>query len=421
MTWHPPETEVHRPVKRVDQKRAVKLEDGTAQKRIMHIDMDAFFASVEQRDNPMLRNKPVIVGGEKGKRGVVSTCSYEAREFGVKSGMPLYEAERLCPKGIFIKAHGKKYVDASVQVFEIFRKYTPIVEPVSIDEGYLDITGCIKIFGSERKIGERIKKEVNDTLGLTCTVGIAHNRIFAKLASGFQKPDGFTIFTKKDIKPRIYPLPVRKLYGIGEKTEEKLHKLKIFTIGDLAERSPLELKKYFGINGEYLVKKARGHSAAEVIAAESRPDEKSVGHENTFMQDVLDPDTIDRMYLKLSQKVGRRLRKKGFMGKIVTIKLRYSDFETHTHRETYPDLIKDDIDIYSAARQLYSDIYESGRPVRLIGVSVSGLARDRNEEGEMFQQSDLFKNVRKNEVNTVLDNLRNKFGENIISRITDYK
>ncbi|MCP4726664.1 MAG: DNA polymerase IV [bacterium] len=421
MTWHPPETDIHRPVNRVNQKKRKELENGSVQKRIMHIDMDAFFASVEQRDNPMMRGKPVIVGGRKGERGVVSTCSYEARKFGVKSGMSMYEADRLCPHGIYIRGNGSKYVHASVKVFEIFKEYTPIVEPVSIDEAYLDITGCMNIYGSERIMGEKIKKEVVNRLGLTCTVGIAHNRIFAKLASGFQKPDGLTIFTKNDIKPRIYPLPVRRLYGIGEKTEEKLNKLKIFTIGDLAERSPKELKKYLGIHGEHLVNKARGKSAAEVISAESRPDEKSVGHENTFIKDVLDPDTIDRMYLKLSQKVGRRLRKKGFMGKIVTIKLRYSDFETHTHRETYPDLIKNDIEIYRAAQYLFNEVYQKGRPIRLIGVSVSGLVRDKNEEGDLFQQSDLFKNVRKNEVNSVLDDLRNKYGEKVISRITDYK
>jgi len=329
----------------------------------MHVDMDAFFAAVEQRDHPQLRGKPVIVGGLPGERSVVSTCSYEAREYGVGSGMPIAEAERLCPDGIFMKTHGAKYIHASVMILNIFHKYTPIVEQVSIDEAYLDIAGSARLFGNERRLAVEIKNEINRTLGLTCTVGIAPTRAFAKLASGLNKPDGLTIINRKDIKSTIYPLPVEKLWGIGEKTKASLNRIGVKTIGDLGEYPANALKKYFGVCGEAMKKAAQGMSSAEVTAADKHEDEKSIGNEHTFHADVGDMDTVFEMLLYLSQKVGRRARRAEFAGRTVTLKLRYSDFETHTHRETFPNLFWDDMEIYKAGKMLFNQIYKHGRKV----------------------------------------------------------
>ncbi len=417
MSWHPPETDAHRPKKKRDGVKLTGTPQNDGERLVMHVDMDAFFAAIEQRDQPQLRGKPVIVGGLPGERSVVSTCSYEARAFGVHSGMPLAEAERLCPHAEFIRTHGSKYVHASIKIIETFHRYTPAVEPVSIDEAYLDVTGSIRLYGDEQRIAEAMKNDIFDRLGLTCSVGIAPTRVFAKLASGLDKPDGLTIIKKEDYETKIYPLTVRKLWGIGEKTEIALNKYGIFTIGELAEYPEKPLKKYFGVYGEALRKTARGESSSVVTPAVEREDEKSVGNEHTFHADVGDEDTINSMLLYLSQKVGRRARKEGFAGRTVTLKLRYADFETHTHRETFPQLIWDDYDIYQAASMLLDQIYVRSRRIRLLGISISGLVRNGSNLVEPKCQTDMFHETgsRKNYL-PVFDGLREKFGERIISR-----
>ncbi|MFC1553019.1 DNA polymerase IV [candidate division KSB1 bacterium] len=419
MSWHPPEEVKNslpaRRIPNIDDRKRTKQTD----RRIAHIDMDAFFAAVEQRDNPALRGKPVIVGGKAGERGVVSTCSYEAREYGVRSGMSLTEAQRLCPHGEYVRTHGKKYTYTAVQLIGIYHKYTPVVEPVSIDEAYLDITGCSKIYESEEKFGKTIKKEIENRTGLTGTVGIAHNRIYAKLATGMEKPDGLTIINKRKIPDRVYPLPVEKLWGIGASTQKTLNKLKIITIGDLANCPVNILKKYFGINGEHLSLVAKGESSSEIINNDNREDEKSVGNERTFAVDETNIDIIMKWLMKLSQKVGRRLRKAGFGGKTVTFKLRYSDFETLTHRETFPGLMWDDKEIYNAGKMLFEQVYKTGRPVRLIGISVSKLIRLVFSDNNLIHQGDLFESEnKKRKVTPVMDKLRDKYGEKIISRFS---
>ena len=414
MTWHPPE-EIK---SRVTAKRtSAEQKSPVENRRIMLVDMDAFFAAIEQRDNPQLRGRPVIVGGTPEGRGVVATCSYEARKFGVSSGMSLAEAVRRCPDAVFLKTNGKKYTHTAIALLELFHHYSPMVEPVSIDEAYLDITGTIRQFGGDEKLARSLKKEIRSKLQLTATVGIAHNRIFAKLASGLEKPDGLTTVTRDDIAKRVYPLPVEKLWGVGEKTAGVLHMLGITTIGDLAVHPVKSLKKYFGINGELLQKSARGETAAEVIPVEERVDEKSIGHEHTFGADVVDTSIMLSMLLKLSQKVGRRMRRKGFGGKTVTVKLRYSNFETHTHRETLPHLLRDDLGIYTSGKRLFRQLYQNNRPVRLLGISVSHLVRFDCTSGLTQQQEELFiEQSAKKEIFPVMDCLRDKFGELIISR-----
>lgn len=403
--------------KKGDTTLKAKIIQYTPDRLIMHIDMDAFFAAIEQRDNPQLQGKPVIVGGIPGGRGVVSTCSYEAREYGVHSGMPIAEAVRLCPHGIYLKTHGKKYTYAAIKILEIFHGFTPIVEPVSIDEAYLDITKVVQKYGNETNLAKEIKKKILEQLNLKCSIGIANSRIYAKLASGMEKPDGLTIISKDSIKNKVYPLPVEKLWGIGEKTAEVLHKIGIYTIGELAVGKNNVLKNCLGINGEHLQKAARGESNASVVPINQRENEKSIGHEHTFGKDVRGDDVLFKMLMKLSQKVGRRMRKRGFGGKTVTFKLRYSDFETHTHRETLPHLIWDDREIYEEGKLLFKQMYNNNRPIRLIGISVSKLYPIQSDSVLSSHQEDLFDEpYRKKELLPVMDDLRDKYGEKIISR-----
>jgi len=418
MTWHPPEAvkeiEFAQKGSKTDQAKRIKFTPDTL---IMHIDMDAFFAAIEQRDNPQLQGKPVIVGGIPGGRGVVSTCSYEAREYGLHSGMPITEAVRLCPHGIYLKTSGTKYTYAAIQLLEIFQSFTPIVEPVSIDEAYLDITKVVQHYDTAENLAREIKKKILGQLNLNCSIGIAHSRIFAKLASGLEKPDGLTIISQNTIETKVYPLPVEKLWGIGEKTAAVLHEIGIYTIGELADGKINVLKNSLGINGEHLRKVARGEGTSSVVPINQKVKEKSIGHEHTFGNDVKGDDTLFKMLMKLSQKVGRRMRKRGFGGKTVTFKLRYSDFETHTHRETLPHLIWDDREIFEEGKLLFKQMYKNNRPIRLIGISVSKLYPIESDSVLSSHQEDLFDEpYRKKEILPVMDDLRNKYGENIISR-----
>jgi len=273
MSWNPPETDAHRPRRTGRNTGKRDRETCGKDRRIMHVDMDAFFAAIEQRDQPQLRGKPVVVGGIPGGRGVVSTCSYEAREYGVRSGMSTAEAARRCPQAVFLRTNGKKYIHASIVILTIFSRYTPVVEPVSIDEAYLDVTGSIRLYRNERALALAVKREIREKLGLSCSIGIAPTRAFAKLASGLNKPDGLTIFTREDLERKIYPLPVEKLWGVGEKTAAALGKLGITSIGELAGCPAARLKGAFGIYGEQLQKVARGESGAAVTPADKREDE----------------------------------------------------------------------------------------------------------------------------------------------------
>jgi len=390
-------------------------------KVILHVDMDAFFASLEQRDNPLLRGRPVIVGGTLESRGVVSTCSYEARVYGVHSAMPIQEALRRCPQGIFVEGNGSKYASASRQLIKILLRFSPQVEPVSVDEAFVDITGSVWIYGSEENLARTLKATIRQELGVTATIGIAPNKIMAKMASDLNKPDGFTLIRPEEIATKIYPLPVSAMWGVGKQTQTALEKLGILTIGQLAAASEKTLKKIFGKNGPALVRLARGEADPPVLFPSEFPDEKSIGQEHTFGRDTDNVDELTAELLLLAQKVGRRMRKRGFVGKRVTLKYRYENFETHTHQMTlFTPTNMDDV-IFLSACKLLEEKVPKGRKIRLLGISVSQL---RHQNEAFCQPLSLFqaeKGEKRRQLFSTLDHLKDYYGEMVIMQASILK
>lgn len=379
-------------------------------RRIIHVDMDAFYAAVEQRDNPELRGKPVIIGGPPNRRGVVSTCSYEARKFGVRSAMPLREAGRRCPKGVFLPGDHRKYREVSRQIQSIFREYTPLVEPISVDEAFLDVTGCEGLFGPVVEIGRTIVARILEEIRLNASVGIGPNKFLAKVASDLQKPNGFVIIGPEDIERVLWPLPVRRIWGVGEKTAESLQQLGWTTIGEVA-RQPLEqLVKRFGAMGAQLYSLARGLDDRPVQPAHGA---KSLGHEHTFSSDTADREKLESALLALAQEVGRRLRKHGLGGRTVTLKLRYSDFTTLTRAETLEQPTAWDGEIYQTVRRLWRNNW-NGAPVRLIGVTLSklGTADGGGRQMSLFAEN----RERDDRLAGAIDRIKDKYGEKAVTR-----
>lgn len=382
---------------------------------IMHVDMDAFYAAVEQLDNPELKGKPVIVGGLS-SRGVVSTASYEARKYGVHSAMPIVTAKRLCPQGVFLPGRHERYSEVSRQIFEIFYHYTPVVEKLSIDEAFLDLTGCTRLFGDPVQIGRQIKEEIYNNLGLTASIGLAKNKFLAKLASDLEKPDGFSVIEEKDIDRILEPLDVSKVWGVGKKTEEILKSRGIDTIGRLKNLSLAELENLLGKNGIQLYYLSRGIDNRKV---EANSQVKSISHEETFAENRIDRNLILASLLRMSIKVSRRLRKADLIGNTIEIKVRYGDFTTYTRSISLAvGTNKTDV-IYEKAVYLLEKNKLLNRPVRLLGVGVSNLS----PEGP--QQLSLFENNQKMEkLDKTIDLLRDKFGESSVIRarnLDDYK
>lgn len=376
---------------------------------IIHLDMDAFFAAVEQLDFPELRGKPVIVGGAPNERGVVSTCSYEARKFGVRSAMSLTEAYRRCPQGIFVRGRGSRYRAVSVEVMQIMATYSPLLEPVSIDEAFLDVTHSQNLFGPAETIARTIQTRVRDELGLSCSLGVAPNKLLAKVASDLKKPGGLVVVAPGSGRAFLAPLPIERIWGVGPKTAEQLHKQGFKTIGDIQNSDPNLLARRLGVHGYDLYRLASGEDDRPVA---SRDDTKSVGHEHTFDLDTTDLEAVKATLLALVAKVGRRLRKKKLRGKVVQLKLRYLDFITMTRQcalAAHTDL---DHDIYRAAVRLL-DKHFDGRPVRLIGVSLSQLCG----EGEAAAQLCLFDAPpeRAQKLARVMDAIKEKHGEKSIT------
>lgn len=342
-------------------------------RKILHIDMDAFYASVEIRENPELRGKPVIIARhprESGGRGVVTTASYEARKYGVHSAMPAQKAYELCPQGIFIPAHFDLYREVSRQVREIFRKYTDIIEPLSLDEAYLDVTENKMDMKSATLIARKIQKEIWENLQLTCSAGVSYNKFIAKVASDFKKPSGITVIPPEDAHHFLMALPIEKFYGVGEKTVERMHELAIQTGADLYKKSELELIQEFGKMGYSLYRKVRGIDDTPVSPVRDR---KSVGKENTFDVLMKSDEEVVQELRKLSSAVIAALKKNQKHGKTVVLKVRYEDFETRTRRKTFPNYIKDDTQLFTIAQDIWDEIGMLEKGIRLLGITITAL------------------------------------------------
>jgi DNA polymerase-4 len=383
------------------------------ERTILHGDLDAFYASVEQRDHPEYRGKPVIVGGGPTDRGVVSAASYEARVFGVQSAMPLRQAGKLCPYGIFVPGNFAAYETASDAVMAIFADRTPLVEPISLDEAFLDITDTAHLFAGPEACARDLKRAVRDEVGLVLSVGLASNKLCAKVASDLRKPDGFVVVPRGGEAAFLAPLPLRRLWGVGPKTREVLEDLGMRTIGDLANADLALLEARLGEHGATIAQRAKGIDLDRDVVAEPG-DPKSIGHAHTFDRNTLDRAQLESTLLRLSEGVGRRLRKHELRGRTVTLQLRVAPFETRTRQRTLTEPTADDLKIFETARALLRDALAADRdagrvsPVRLVGVTVSGLIGG--------EQLDLFTGARVSRLNAALDAVRSKFGDDALDR-----
>ncbi|WP_183857212.1 DNA polymerase IV [Rhizobium sp. BK456] len=351
-------------------------------RKIIHVDMDAFYASVEQRDNPELRGKPLAVGGAAA-RGVVAAASYEAREFGVRSAMPSITAARKCPDLIFVKPRFEVYRAVSQQIREIFAEYTPFIEPLSLDEAYLDVTENLKGMSVATEIAREIRASIKAVTGLNASAGISYNKFLAKMASDLNKPNGQAVITPKNGPAFVEQLAVKKFHGVGPATAEKMHRLGIETGVDLKAKSLQFLVEHFGKSGPYFYGIARGIDERQV-----RPDRvrKSVGAEDTFAVDIDDLDVATQELEPLAEKVWSYCEAKGFSGKTVTVKIKYSDFTQATRSKTTALPFAGVEDILGAANVLLAGVYPFKRPVRLLGVTLSSLTNDKDSEnGEQPQ------------------------------------
>ena len=335
---------------------------------ILHVDMDAFFAAVEQRDRPELRGKPVIVGADpKGGRGrgVVSTASYEARRFGVGSAMPISEAWRRCPHGVYLHPDMEKYARESDRIMGVFHRFTDLVEPISIDEAFLDVTGSARAMGTGEEIARKLKGGIRDETQLTASVGVAASKLVAKIASDLQKPDGLVVVPRGGEAAFLAPLPVRRLWGVGPKMEEALAKLGIVIIGDLARLDPGRLERRLGTHGFDLQKLARGEDDRDVVAEGAEA--KSLGQEHTYGQDTSDPERLRATLLQLADAVAVRLRAHGLRARTVTLKYRDEDFHTTTHARTLPEATDSGNTLFRTASELFAEVHR-GKKVRLLGI-----------------------------------------------------
>jgi DNA polymerase-4 len=380
-----------------------------ALRAILHVDMDAFFASVAQLDDPSLRGKPVLVGGT-GNRGVVAAASYEARPFGCRSAMPMAVARRLCPHAIVVKGHFARYRELSDQIHAVFERYTPLIQPISIDEAFLDVTTSVPLFGEPVKIAREIKHAIKTETGLNASVGVAPNKFLAKLASDLEKPDGLTVIRAQDVERILSPLPVERSWGIGPKTADKLHSLGLRTIGDI-RKTPLEaLQRRVGEEAERYRRLAFGLDDRPVVPDR---DAKSVGQEQTFGENLVSPDAVRDELLEECEQVARRLRKHGLFARTVTVKIRFGDFQTITRRCTLNDATDATTPLWEAAREQFDRwAKESFQPVRLIGMAAGGLSKG-------VGQLDLFPDqsaARHRKLDAALDKINQKFGQVVVKR-----
>lgn len=338
--------------------------------KIIHIDMDAFFASVEQLDFPEYRDKPIVVGGQPNSRGVVAAASYEARKFGIRSAMPAFQAAQRCPELIFVKPRFDRYKALSEQIHTIFRQYTPIVEPLSIDEAYLDVTDVKRNQGSASLIAQAIKKQIYQETGLIASAGVSYNKFLAKLASDYKKPNGFFVIEPKNAIAIIKDLPVKHIYGVGKVTQEKMHQLNIKTIGDITRFGKELLVHHFGMAGAIYYNLSLGMDSRQVITQRQR---KSIGRERTFIENTLDLTFIEQQIEIAVNEVYKRQLEYQLLAKTLTLKVKYFDFEVITRSKTLTDAIANPNAILNEVRQLLKQTEAGQKAIRLVGVSLSNL------------------------------------------------
>ena len=375
------------------------------ERTILHVDMNAFFASVEQESNPHLKGKPVLVCGNPQGRTVIATSSYEARKYGVKTGMTIFEAKKLCPQAILVHCDPDKYIDVSTRLLSIYRSFTPLVEAFSVDEAFLDLTGTQRLWGSPLKVAQSIKSEIKRKLGLFCSIGIASNKLLAKLASDMQKPDGLVCFKDEDVPRVLEKLPVSELCGIGPKLVIHLNNLGIETCGQLGRFPVKILEKKFGKVGLCLHLMGKGIGQDEVLAYYESEPIKSMGHSVTLSKDIHSMESIKRVILQLSEQVARRLRHHHYKGKTICLTLRYPDFSTFSKQRTIPKFVDDGREICAHALDILKILYNPIYRVRLLGVSVSNLMKDTAQLSLFWEEQ------RKQRLLEAMDRINNRWGD----------
>jgi len=370
---------------------------------VLHIDMDAFFISVEQRDNPALLGKPAAVCGSL-SRSVVTSATYEARPYGIRTGMSTQEAKRRCPPLILVAGNHSKYTKTSARIFTILKKYTPMVEVASIDEAYLDVTQSLLLFQSPLHIAQSIKDQIRESEQLTCSIGVAPNKLLAKLGSGLKKPDGLVVIRKEDVEAILNDLPVSKLYGIGPKLTEALNSVGIFTCSQLGRFPISVLTKRFGAIGEGLHEMGLGLDDCPVVPFDQEEDAKSISHSVTLEEDTSDLNMLRKVLLQLSERVSRRMRKEGFYGKRIAVTVRYSDFFTFSKQKTLSKWMNSGNEIFQYASEIFKSVSHP-KPIRLLGVGMSLLKKE-------WCQLDLFeKRGNKDNLLKAMDRVNERFGD----------
>ncbi len=383
-------------------------------RQIIHVDMDAFYASVEIRERPELADKPVIVGGRPDHRGVVSAANYIARKYGVHSAMPTATALRLCPQAVLLSVSGRHrfYAEVSQQIHAIFKRYTPQIEPLSLDEAFLDVTASLRLFGSAEVIGRAIKQAIKDELNLVASVGVAPNKYLAKLASDVDKPDGFVVVKEGEVDAFLAPLPVSRIWGVGKVAAKTFDKLGIKTIGQLRAYSPALLRQHFGSSGEHFLQLAYGIDERPVI---SEHEAKSVSNETTFAVDISDEEILLEWLHALTEQVTQRLRGQGLKGRTVQLKVRLADFTTLTRSQSLQDVTDVTAKVWKIVRELfYNRLPRPLPPVRLVGVGVSNFTEEAHGA-----QSDLFGEMedgRQKKLDQLLDSMQSRFGRSVVHR-----
>lgn len=378
--------------------------------------MDAFFAAIEQHDRPELKGLPVVVGSPRDRRGVVSTCSYEARKYGIHSAMPSRTAAQRCPQAVFLPVRMARYQEVSRQIMQIFESFTPYVQPLSCDEAFLDVTGAIRLFGDGPTIAKKIKAAILEQTGLTCSIGVAPNPFLAKIASDMNKPEGLTVvpFSEKLIPAFLAPLPIKRMWGAGGKTQAILKSHNIHTIGDLQKTDPQQLAKWIGENAASSFR--RRAFGIDERSIETDTEEKSISNEITFPEDTANAEQIEQCLLDLADKVGRRLRKAGYYAATAQIKVRWKDFSTITRQRRLDPVCCDDITLRETAMEL---LKKEGlhSPVRLIGFGVSGLRETADApQLDLFQSPEKQTSKKREALSRAVDAVRSKFGKNSLRR-----